>query len=216
MKQLTPTDLLECLKWRYASKVFDAEKTIPSALWSAVEDSLILTPSSFGLQPWHFEVITDSDLKKQLLPHSWNQPQTTDCSHLVVFTARTSPGQEEVDHFLNKIAETRGVELSSLAGYGGMMSGFLEKMDEAELFAWAKNQTYIALGQLMSVAAVLGIDACPMEGINPVDYDRILGLSKRGFSTTVACAMGYRSLNDQYAELEKVRFEKEDLITRRG
>lgn len=216
MEKITPTALLDSLNWRYATKVFDSGQKIPNATWNAIEDSLILTPSSFGLQPWRFEVITESDLKTQLLPHSWNQPQTIDCSHLVVFAAHVSPGLEEIDAFLKHAAEKRNVELSSLDGYRQMMNGFIEKMDDAELLAWAKNQTYIALGQLMTSAAVLRIDACPMEGIIQKEYDSILGLREKGFTTTVACAMGYRSTEDKHAELAKVRFQKEELLRRHG
>ena len=92
------------------------------------------------------------------------------------------------------------------------MNGFFSNMDDNQTLAWAKNQVYIALGQLMTSAAVLGIDACPMEGIVPTEYDRILGLENSGFSTTVACAMGYRSSSDKYAELPKVRYSANEIL----
>lgn len=216
MDTITPDALIASLKWRYATKVFDSSKTIPEDVWNALEDSLVLTPSSFGLQPWHFEIITDPELKKELLPHSWNQTQVTDCSHLVVFTAKLNTGNSEIADFLKRTAEVREVELDSLDGYGKMMSGFMAQMDNEQLLQWAKLQTYIALGQLMTSAGVLGIDACPMEGISQPEYDRILNLTKKGYTTSVACALGYRSADDKYAELAKVRFDKKDLLTRRS
>ncbi|MDB4618508.1 NAD(P)H-dependent oxidoreductase [Akkermansiaceae bacterium] len=215
MENISPRSLLDSLNWRYATKVFDPDKKIPTDHLAALEDSLILSPSSFGLQPWRFEVITNNELRKELLPHSWNQAQVTDCSHFVVLSARENLGEEEIKIFLQRTAEVRGVPIETLDGYGQMMSGFIGNMDDQGRLQWAKLQTYIALGQLMASAAVLGIDACPMEGIAPNEYDRILGLPQIGYRTTVACALGYRSADDKYAELAKVRFEKEALLSRR-
>ncbi len=210
---LSPQHLLEQLRWRYATKQFEANKEIPADTWSAIEDSLVLTPSSFGLQPWHFVVITNQETKKALLPHSWNQTQVTDCSHFVVLSAKINPDEADVDEFLNRTIEVRGGDLESLQGYRDMMLGFMNKMSPEERLHWAKNQTYIALGQLMSTAATLGIDACPMEGIVPAEFDRILKLTEKGLTTSVACALGYRSVEDSYAKAPKVRFDKKDLIS---
>ena len=120
--------------------------------------------------------------------------------------------QEDIDKWLDQLASMRGVSRESLEGYAGMMNGFFGNMDREKTLAWAKNQVYIALGQLMMSAAVLNLDACPMEGIIPAEYDRILGLENSGFSTTVACAMGYRSSDDKYAELAKVRYSANEIL----
>ena len=206
---------IEQLKWRYATKVFDKTKKIDSELWSKVEESLLLTPSSFGLQPWKFIVVTDDAIKKSLLPHSWGQPQVTDCSHLVVLAARSPLTDIEVTEFIQSTADTRSIPAESLEEYKGMMLGFLSRMDDDARTRWAKNQVYIALGQLMSTAAVLGIDACPMEGITPPEYDKILGLKEQGYTTTLACPLGYRSADDKYASLAKVRYSADKLIEHR-
>ncbi len=213
MSSISPDILLQQLQWRYATKQFDPAREIPSETWSSIEDSLALTPSSFGLQPWHFIVIKDQATKEALLPHSWNQVQVTECSHFVVLAAKTEMNDSEIDRFLARTVELRGGDIADLAGYRDMMSGFVNQMDEAARLQWAKLQTYIALGQLMTSAATLGIDACPMEGIVPGKYDDILKLSEKGLTTSVACALGYRSSDDKYASLAKVRFEKADLIT---
>lgn len=213
MSQLTPSDLLEQLHWRYATKQFDSSKSIPSDTWSVLEESLVLTPSSFGLQPWHFFVIKSQDVKTELLPHSWGQKQVTDCSHFVVLAAKTSMTETEIDGFLNRTAEIRGGKIDALNPYRDMMVGFTSQMDDAAILQWAKLQTYIALGQLMTSAAILGIDACPMEGIIPAEYDRILGLEEKGLTTSVACALGYRSDDDKYATATKVRFDKSEILT---
>lgn len=209
---MTPTELLDSLQWRYATKSFDLDKTIPSDTWDAIEESLVLTPSSFGLQPWKFIVVTDQKTKDALLPHSWNQPQVTQCSHLVVLCAKENVTDQDIDHFLDSITDTRQVPKESLDDYAGMMRGFLSRMDDAASLTWAKNQVYIALGQLMTSAAALKIDACPMEGISPSDYDAILGLEGSGYKTTVACPMGYRSADDKYATTAKVRFPRKDIV----
>ncbi|MGJ8694727.1 MAG: NAD(P)H-dependent oxidoreductase [Verrucomicrobiaceae bacterium] len=214
MTSLSPEAVLDSLRWRYATKVFDKERNIPSEAWSAIEDSLVLTPSSFGLQPWHFVVITDQSVKEQLLPHSWNQTQVTECSHFVVLAARQSAGDPEIQEWIDQLGKVRQVGADSLSGYQQMMSGFMGAMSQDQIQHWAKLQTYIALGQLMTTAAVTGIDACPMEGFNPAEYDRILDLPEKGYTASVACALGYRSPDDKYAELPKVRFEKEALLTR--
>jgi len=213
MSELKPAELLEHLNWRYATKEFDASRKIPADVWNALEESLVLSPSSFGLQPWHFFTITDAAKREELLPHSWGQKQVTDCSHFVVIASKIETTEADIDQFLKRTVEVRGGDLESLAGYRDLMVGFAQKMDAGQIKNWAKNQTYIALGQLMTSAAHLGVDACPMEGLIPEKYDEILGLSSKGYTTSVACALGYRSASDKYAKAPKVRFEKSELIT---
>lgn len=208
------SELIESLQWRYATKEFDATKKISTELWSSIEESLVLTPSCFGLQPWKFIVVTDEEVKKKLLPHSWNQRQIVDCSHLVVLTAQAPITMGDLDSYVDTIAEARGAERESLQFYRDLMGGFVAKMDDVQLLGWARNQVYIALGQLMAVAAALKVDACPMEGITPAEYDKILGLEGTGYFTTVACPMGYRADSDKYADLAKVRYPKEQIIER--
>lgn len=214
MTPTTPQNLIAQLKWRYATKTFDPARTIPDEAWTAIEDSLVLTPSSFGLQPWHFILVENKDIRSELLPHSWNQQQVVDCSHFLVLAAKTNIGELEIDTFLQRTVEIRGGDLESLSMYRAMMVGFTAVMDQAARIQWSKLQTYIALGQLMASAAALGIDACPMEGINPAEYDRILALPEKGLTTSVACALGYRSDDDKYTSAPKVRFEKSELLTR--
>ena len=208
---MTPEQLLQSLSWRYATKQFDTQKSIPSETWDAIEKSMVLTPSSFGLQPWKFITITDPEVKQELLAHSWNQHQVVDCSHMVVLCAKADIGGTDINTWLERMVEVRQIDPSSLEGYAGMMRGFLGNMDAAATLVWAKHQVYIALGQLMATASVLEIDACPMEGILPKEYDRILNLSGTGYVTTVGCAMGYRSTEDKYAELPKVRYDREQV-----
>lgn len=213
MSVTNPEALLAQLNWRYATKKFDPARKIAPDVWSALEKALLLTPSSFGLQPWKFIVITDAAVKQQLVPVSWNQTQPTGCSHHVVFAVRKALAEKDVDHFLDSIVATRGGAKEALKGYRDMMTGFAGKAaQEGWLREWAIRQVYIALGNFMTSAAVLGVDTCPMEGIEPANYDKILGLAGTEFETVVACAAGYRAADDKYAQLAKVRFAASEII----
>ena len=207
------TQLINALNWRYATKTFDASKIIPEATWKSLEETLILSPSSFGLQPYRFLVVKDVAIRKQLQPHSWNQTQVVDASHYVVFASRTGITETEIDAFLNRVVEVRGIPRESLEGYRGMMYGsLLSPGAEARIPHWGALQAYIALGNLMTSAALLGIDTCAIEGFAPAEYDAILGLKEQGYASVVCCALGYRSAEDKYASLAKVRKPSADLI----
>jgi nitroreductase len=213
MNPISNSTLLEALGWRYATKVFDPSRKIPADIWSALEESLVLSASSFGLQPYRFLVINDPALRRKLLPHTWGQKQVVDASHYVVFAARTGVTEKEIDAFLQLAARARGATVESFAGYRSMMTGMLL----AEKFKpiaphWAALQAYIALGGLLTAAALLGVDACPMEGFEPVEYDKQLGLPEQGLTAAVCCALGYRSTGDKYASARKVRRAAAELI----
>ncbi|MEQ1853317.1 MAG: NAD(P)H-dependent oxidoreductase [Chthoniobacteraceae bacterium] len=213
MNSLSPKSLLAQLNWRYATKKFDPTRKIAPDVWSALEKSLLLTPSSFGLQPWKFLVITDPTVKQKLVPVSWNQTQPADCSHHVVFAIRKAVGEADIDHFIDRVVEVRGVPREGLKGYRDIMAGFAATAKkEGWVREWAIRQAYIAIGNFMTSAAVLGVDTCPMEGIQPPDYDRILGLAGTEFETVVACAAGYRAADDKYASVPKVRFAASEVI----
>lgn len=213
MNPITTQQLLSALAWRYATKVFDPNKKIPADLWQALEHALALSPSSYGLQPYRFLVIHDAAKRAELLPHSWNQKQVVDCSHYVVFTGRTQMTEADLDRFLALTSRVRNIPAETLSAYRGMMMGDLVNGTRGKIaHEWATRQAYIALGNLMTCAAVLGVDACPMEGFVPAEYDRVLGLGNSGYASVVCCALGYRSPNDKYAGLTKVRYPTTDLI----
>ncbi|MEM6451401.1 MAG: NAD(P)H-dependent oxidoreductase [Cyanobacteria bacterium P01_D01_bin.105] len=213
MATLSPAELLEQLNWRYATKQFNADKQIPVETWDALADSLVLTPSSYGLQPWKFVVVTNTETKETLKPLSWNQSQITDCSHLVVFTIKKNLTAADVDKFIESTAEARGDDVASLSGYRNMIVSDVVKGPRSfNVNEWAARQAYIALGNFMTCAAVLGVDACPLEGIDPAGYDKVLKLQEDGYATVVACAAGYRASTDKYAQLAKVRYPKSEMI----
>jgi nitroreductase len=208
--------LLDALRWRYATKAFDASRQIDASTWSALENALVLTASSYGLQPWKFLVISDAAIRAELRPHSWNQSQITDCSHLVVLLKKRTITAADADQLIEATASTRGIEASLLDGYRKMIQVDLIDGPRSQIIGqWAGNQVYIALGNLLTSAALLGVDTCAIEGFSPADYDRILGLDNSEYQSCVVCACGYRSSDDKYASLAKVRYAASDLIEHR-
>ena len=213
MTPLSAETLLTSLQWRYATKAFDATRKIPANEWNSIEKSLILTPSSFGLQPWKFVVITDQAVKESLVPASWGQRQLADCSHVVVFTVKTEVDESHVTSFMESTAAVRGVPIESLDAYKNIILGFIANPPFGlTVESWLTRQAYIALGNLMTSAALLGIDACPMEGFDPIQYNEILGLNALGLRSVVTATLGYRSPKDKYADLAKVRFPASEMV----
>ena len=213
MNTLSPESLLGCLHWRYATKKFDPTARIPVPVWSALEQSLVLAPSSFGLQPWKFLVVDNPSTRAALEPKSWGQKQVTEADRFVVFTVKTGIDEAHVDHFLASQVAIRGGTVEALSGYRGLIVSSLKGATATgRLDNWQTHQVYIALGQFMAAAAVLGVDTCPMEGLDPSAYDQILGLTGTGYRTVVACAVGYRSAEDKYATMPKVRVPTAEVV----
>ncbi|MEI6568404.1 MAG: NAD(P)H-dependent oxidoreductase [Verrucomicrobiota bacterium] len=208
MNQFLPEpQLLQALQWRYSTKAFDPNRKIPAATWAALQEALVMSASSFGLQPYQFIVVNDPAIREKLLPHSWNQRQVVDASHFIVFAARTAITEAEIDRFLGRVVEVRGSSREALAGYRQMMTGnLLGDGAKARIPQWTARQAYIALGNLLTCAALLGVDACPLEGFVPAEFDKLLDLTAHGYAPVVCCALGYRSAEDTYAAAPKVRF----------
>lgn len=213
MKIIDRHQLIEQLTWRYATKQFDPARKIPGQDWAALEEALVLTPSSFGLQPWTFLVIDDPAVRAKLLLASYGQPQVVDASHLVVFATKANYSEADVDAHIQQAAKINGVSVGSLDGLRNMaLRSVVQGMNEIERRNWAVNQTYIALGNLVTSAALLGIDAGPMGGFERARYDEILGLKARGLTASVIAALGYRKDSDKYASAPKVRFPREEVV----
>lgn len=217
MAPITPEVLVQQLQWRYATKQFDAQQKIPAPVWSALEQSLILTPSSYGMQPWKFLVLNqDAEVRERLVGCSWGQRQVADSSHFVVFTVRTEITEQDVETYMDSITATRQVDKSVVAPLKKMIEGGIVRgLNATQQREWASRQAYIALGNFMTSAALLGVDTCPMEGLDPAKYDEILGLKGSGYATCVACAAGYRAATDKYAQLAKVRFTPHQVVENR-
>lgn len=199
-------DIIKPLNWRYAAKKFDPTKKIPANELDELLESLRMAPSSFGLQPWKFLVISDPDVKESIIPLARNQRQVADCSHLVVLCARTDLDEDMIDGYIECIAKTRRVALDSLKGLNDRMISSILAKSIADRIAWAADQVYIALGFLLFAAAQMKIDACPMEGFDKAKVDELLGLGKENLKSVVMCPVGFRAKDDKYASLAKVRF----------
>lgn len=215
MSPVSASVLLTALNWRYAVKKFDRARIIPAETWRALEEALVLTPSSIGLQPWKFMVVTDPAVKARLQPAAYGQPQVADCSHFVVMAVHRDIGAAHVDRHVARMAEVRGIAVETLAKFRQMALRNLDAARaEERLDTWQTYQVYIALGTFVTSAALLGVDTCAMEGIQPEAFDEILGLKGTPYGTVIACAAGYRAADDKYATIPKVRFPADDVIVR--
>ena len=213
MNPIKGEQVLAQLNWRYATKKFDPARKISPEDWAVMEEALVLSPSSYGLQPWTFVVITDQKMRESLFPSTWNQRQILECSHFVVFAARTGITNEDIDRHIARTTEVRGGTVEALKRFRDAVAGDLVTGSRAaEAHEWAARQAYIALGNFMTSAALLGIDTCPMEGFKPDEYDEILELPAKRLTSVVCCAAGYRSAEDKSASQKKVRFSRDDVI----
>lgn len=206
------SNLIETLNWRYATKKFDATKKISNEDLDTLKEVIRLSASSYGLQPYKVLIIENPELRAKLQPVSWGQSQIVDASHLLVFANMTDFGGEQIDAFLNNIAETRQIPMESIAGYGDFMKSKLTTLPADKLTNWTSKQTYIALGNLLSAAAELKIDATPMEGFEAEKVNEILGLNELGLNASLIATLGYRHEEDATQHYAKVRKSNEELF----
>jgi nitroreductase len=208
----TTKDFLEALQWRYATKKFDNSKQISRADLTALKQAIRLSASSYGLQPYSVLVISDDQMKAKLRPVCWNQAQITDASHVFVFAGRKDFDAELIDSYLNLVSATRELPLDALSGYGDFMKSKLLDLPQTSKASWTSHQAYLAAGNLLSAAAALEIDTCPMEGFEREAVDNILNLSEKSLTTALIIAAGYRSEDDQTQYYQKVRRTEEELF----
>lgn len=206
------TQIIESLNWRYATKAYDTSKKLSDEQVSMLIEAVRLTPSSYGLPAYKVIHVKDAEIREKLKAVAWGQPQITDASDLFVFAIKTDLSDVSVDEYMKLIADTRGVATESLDGFSGMIKGTLNSLSQEHKEAWAARQAYIALGTLLTTTAENKIDSTPMEGFTTEKFDEILGLKELNLKSVVVCVVGYRSENDDYAGLKKVRISKDDLI----
>lgn len=212
-KTIKPETLVDALNWRYAVKKFDAAGRVPLDKWEALEEALILSPSSYGLQALKFLVIEDKALRAKLLPHAYGQSQIVDADKLVLFLVKKDAGPADVQRFIDRVSEVRRLPAEMLEGYKQTILNSVSLPAE-KVEAWLTRQVYIALGNFLTSAALLGVDACPMEGFDKDKFDEILGLHAQGWKAVVIATAGVRSADDSYAKSKKVRFPKADLVAK--
>lgn len=203
---------IEDLKWRYATKKFDATRKLSSEDFDALKQSLALVPTSYGLQPYKVVIVENPQVREELVDASHGQRQVADASHLFVLCAYNSLQQDHVDQYMNRIATIRNVELESLDGFSNMIKRTSLSWPMEEQQIWAQKQTYIALGQLLHTCANLRIDATPMEGFKTDEVSEILGLEALNLYPTLLIPVGYRHLDDANQHRKKVRKSESELF----
>ncbi|MBU1193046.1 MAG: NAD(P)H-dependent oxidoreductase [Gammaproteobacteria bacterium] len=204
-------NIIQALNWRYAVRQFADEK-LDEALVRALLTATRLSATAYGLQPYRLLVINDIDVRKQLLPYAMSQNKVVACSHLIVIAAQTQIDDTLIDRYIQAVANTRHQSTDDFAGLANHMKDVFAGKNEQQKKEWAHQQAYIALGTLLTSAAVMKIDACPMTGFETEGFDRVLGLNERGLSSTVICALGKRHPKDRHAWLPKVRYDHMEMV----
>nr|WP_315177305.1 NAD(P)H-dependent oxidoreductase [uncultured Flavobacterium sp.] len=203
---------LENQNWRYATKKFDATKKITIEDLNTLKEAIRLSSSSYGLQPYKVIIVENPELRANLQPAAWGQSQIVEASHLIIFANETKLDEVAIDEYIKNISLTRNTPIEALAGYGDFMKSKIISLTEEEKNIWTAKQTYLALGNLLNVAAELKIDATPMEGFVPAQVNEILGLDKLGLNATLIATLGYRHDEDATQHYKKVRKSNEDLF----
>lgn len=200
---------MEAMDFRHACKVFDDTKKISEEDMRFILEVGRKSPSSFGQEAWKFLVITNEELKAKIRPYCWDQPQVTTCSHLVVILTAIEAVKPE-----SGIPETRfarrEMPQEKKDFYNQLYKNHLVKthvLDSDEnVYYWTARQTYIAAGNMMTAAAVKGIDSCPIEGYDKEDVEKVLGLDTKKFQLSLVLPFGYR-INPQSTQM-RLAFEE--------
>lgn len=205
--------LINDLAWRYAAKRMNGNKVSIEKIENLLE-AIRLSASGFGLQPYQVFVIENPELRAQIQPIAYGQPQVTESSHLLVFAAWNEVTEEKIDAFIQLVSEVRNVPVDELSDYRRAISGMLKRPQEAQA-NWAARQVYLAMGTALAAAAELQIDSTPMEGFIPAQLDELLDLSSKGLHSVLMLALGERdTATDYMANVAKVRYSKDQLFIR--
>jgi len=194
------SQFLDAMAFRHACKQFNAEKQIPAEQFESILEVARTSPSSFGMEPWRLIVVRDEKLRKALKSSCWNQSQITEASELVIFTTDNDIVRSD-SPYVRKMFERRGMPSEAVDMYMGVYKNYLEPIecDEVLLENWTAKQCYIPLANMMTYAATLEIDSCPIEGFDKEEVEAVLDLDY-GRSVAVICAFGYR-VNPQSAQI---------------
>ena len=205
-------NIIESLEWRYASKKFDSEKKLTDAQIDILKNAFNLTPTSFGLQPLKMIIIKDQELKDKIFPHSYFQEQINTCSHLLVLCIDTIVNTDTIDDYFDMEKEVRGTTEEVVGTFRKQLKDMYGSMSAENIERSSVYQTYIALGNLMTVCAVEQIDACPIEGFVPEKIDEILNLKEKNLRSVLMLPVGVRAEDDIMTEMKKVRKPLKDMV----
>ncbi len=205
-------DIIESLRWRYATKKFDTTKILPQEKIDMLIEAFNLTATSYGLQPLKLVVIQNKNIQKKLVEHSWNQHQVVDASHVLVFCIENTIGEDYISKHFDNVKETRNTAEEILKPFKEQLVDSFKNKPTQEISNWATKQAYLAMGNLLTVCALEKIDACPMEGFVPEKYDEVLTLNNLGLTSVLVMPIGYRSKDDMFSEFKKVRRSIKDTV----
>lgn len=208
-------ELLAALQWRYAVKKYDPSSKLSQEDKDTLEEVLLLTPSSYGLQPLHFIWLEDSTLREKAKAIAWNQQQIIDAAGVLVLCTKTSLDAVFLDAHADNMRDTRSLQEEQIKGFRAHLHAAIGAKEANDIEQWNDKQAYIALGQLLTACALLKIDATPMEGFDPKALDELLELEKQGLHSVLICTLGKRASDDNYAQLKKVRRPKNSLFSER-
>ncbi len=206
--------IIESLNWRYAVKKFDPDHKLTSDQLKVLTEAFNLTATSYGLQPLRLVVVSDQEKKEQLVAASMNQTQVRDASHVLVICVEKEVKAPYVDSYFNRVKNLRETPETILKPFRETLKEKFDTQAETETRQWAINQAYLALGNLLTVCALEHIDACPMEGFVPGQYDELLQLDEFGVTSVLVLPVGYRATDDMFADFKKVRRSTTDTIIR--
>lgn len=202
----------EALNFRYATKKFNPDLLLTDDQVETLIEAVRLTPTSYGLQLMKLVVVENKELRRQLLPHAFAQNQVVDASHLFILCREKEIFDQHVFDYVENMATQRGVERDTLEGFSSMMLRSIAAMSQEKREVWMNNQVYIALGNLLNACALLKIDATPMEGFKPKEFDQVLGLDELNLSSVLCVPIGYRADDDANAFRKKIRRPKENFL----
>ena len=204
---------IEHLKWRYATKKFDPNKLVSQEHIEGLKQAFNLTATSYGLQPIKMVLIQNKQLQEALVAHSYGQRQVVDASHLLVICIENNIDEAFITQYFKLVKKLRGTSDEVLDSFKESLVKSFSKKEIGEVRAWATNQAYLALGNLLSYCALEKIDSCPMEGFVPAAYDQQLHLQAKGLTSVLVLPVGYRAADDMFSEMKKVRKDlKESII----
>lgn len=204
-------NIIRALNWRYAARQFSSDLIAEERIQELLTATR-LSATSYGLQPYRMIMVNNIKIRRALFEYAMGQEKVVNCSHLLVLAVQTDLGVEMVDRYIQLVAETRDIPVEDLQGFADHIKHVFTEMNPEQKQIWAHQQAYIALGTLLTTAAIMKIDTCPMTGFEPDGFDQVLSLNELGLESSVICALGMRHPEDNNAELTKVRYDQSEMV----
>ncbi|WP_434036294.1 NAD(P)H-dependent oxidoreductase [Formosa sp. 4Alg 33] len=217
---ISKTDIINAFQFRHATKEFDATKKLSDEDIRFILETAHLSPSSFGFEPWHFVVVQDKELRELLKPVAWGAPAKLDtASHFILGLSMKAPMiKHDADYIMHMMKDVKQLPAEAIEMYSKFYREFQERdfaLDtDKKLFDWSSKQTYIALGNMMTAAALIGIDSCPIEGFHQEKAEAVLsdkfGIDTDKYGLSFMTAFGHRKEDPAHP---KSRRDFNDIVT---